>query len=264
VAELDPHPDVTASVRKVPVRTPAASLSERPAQSLLPASTTPAGPAPAGAPAIATPTTAPPTTAPPSQRRPIVLPSAPERYRVQFTIGPQAHEKLRRLQTLLRREIPSGDPGLIFERAVEMLLDKVERSKLGKVARPRKRAAIRSGTDTASAAPSDRHVPNEIKRAVGQRDGGRCAFVSAGGNRCNERSYLEFHHLQPFALGGPATVENISLRCRAHNQYEARLIFGPHGVSRTGEAETPYAAGPRRLDRTTTPARGSAPAGSRG
>jgi len=26
--------------------------------------------------------------------------------------------------------------------------------------------------------------------------------------------------------GGPATVENISLRCRRHNQYEAEQVFG--------------------------------------
>jgi hypothetical protein len=28
----------------------------------------------------------------------------------------------------------------------------------------------------------------------------------------------------------PATVENISLRCRRHNQYEAELVFGPAGT----------------------------------
>ena len=27
-------------------------------------------------------------------------------------------------------------------------------------------------------------------------------------------------------MQGPAIVENISLRCRRHNQYEAQLIFG--------------------------------------
>ena len=43
------------------------------------------------------------------------------------------------------------------------------------------------------------------------------------------RSYpmiLEFHHKEPYAAGGAATVENIELRCRAHNVYEARLFFG--------------------------------------
>ena len=27
-------------------------------------------------------------------------------------------------------------------------------------------------------------------------------------------------------MGGPALVENIALRCRAHNVYEAELFFG--------------------------------------
>jgi hypothetical protein len=37
---------------------------------------------------------------------------------------------------------------------------------------------------------------------------------------------LEFHHLDPFAVGGDATIDNIQLRCRAHNVYEAELFFG--------------------------------------
>jgi hypothetical protein len=32
--------------------------------------------------------------------------------------------------------------------------------------------------------------------------------------------------VKPFAEGGSATLDNIELRCRAHNQYEADLIFG--------------------------------------
>src|SRR6266849_1848879 len=37
----------------------------------------------------------------------------------------------------------------------------------------------------------------------------------------------QFHHVKAHAKQGPATVENISLRCRRHNQYEAELVFGP-------------------------------------
>ena len=49
----------------------------------------------------------------PSVRRhgPVVEALAPERYRVQFTIGQESRDKLRRVQDLLRREIPNGDPG---------------------------------------------------------------------------------------------------------------------------------------------------------
>ncbi|HET8645283.1 MAG TPA: hypothetical protein VFO85_07325, partial [Vicinamibacteria bacterium] len=56
---------------------------------------------------------------------------------MQFTIGAETQDKLSRLQALLRREIPSGGPGTIFDRAITLLLDKVERKKPGKVTRPR-------------------------------------------------------------------------------------------------------------------------------
>jgi hypothetical protein len=157
---------------------------------------------------------------------------------VQFTIGKEGHDKLRRLQTLLRREIPDGDPGAIFDRALTLPLDKVERAKLGRTARPRRRRSIRPGTDTdvREQGMGSRHVAQEVKDAVSRRDAGQCAFVSPAGKRCTERAFLEFHHVQPYAKGGRATVENISLRCRRHNQYEAELVFGPHGASVVSEA----------------------------
>jgi hypothetical protein len=37
---------------------------------------------------------------------------------------------------------------------------------------------------------------------------------------------LEFDHIEPVARGGTSTVDNLRLRCRAHNQYEAERIFG--------------------------------------
>jgi hypothetical protein len=37
---------------------------------------------------------------------------------------------------------------------------------------------------------------------------------------------LEFDHVREVARGGDASVENIRLRCRAHNQYTAECTFG--------------------------------------
>jgi hypothetical protein len=156
---------------------------------------------------------------PPSERRPIVEPTSPERYRVQFTVGKDTHDKLRRLQALLRREIPSGDPGAIFDRAITLLLEKVERAKIGAAAKPR---PIRPGTDGHS-----RHTPNASKRVAWQREGGQCGFVAPSGQRCGELAFIEFHHVEAHALGGPSTPDNIGLRCRRHNQYEAERVFGP-------------------------------------
>lgn len=73
---------------------------------------------------------------------------------------------------------------------------------------------------------SSRHIPAAVRRAVWQRDGGRCAFHGTRG-RCSETGWLEFHHVRPFAAGGESSVDNIELRCRAHNVYEADKYFGP-------------------------------------
>ena len=71
----------------------------------------------------------------------------------------------------------------------------------------------------------NRVIPAAVKRAVWERDAGRCAFVGAEG-RCSATGFLEFHHVVPFAAGGATDLANLQLRCRAHNAHEARAYFG--------------------------------------
>jgi 5-methylcytosine-specific restriction endonuclease McrA len=108
------------------------------------------------------------------------------------------------------------------------LSDPYFEKKLAAVTRPRAVRPIRPGTDTQGwrTIPNSRDIPDDVKRASWRHDGGQCAFVSADGHRCSERTFLEFHHVIPYAKGGSATIDNISLRCRRHNQYEAELVFG--------------------------------------
>jgi hypothetical protein len=156
---------------------------------------------------------------------------------VQFTIDEETYAKLRRVQALLRREIPDGDPGAIFDRALTLLLDRVERRKRAKADRPRPTPAIRPGTDTGvrkDERPS-RHIPRAVQRATFARDGEQCTFVSEDGTRCTEQAFLELHHRQPYAHAGPPTVPNITVLCWRHSQYEAERVFGPHGVSTVRE-----------------------------
>jgi 5-methylcytosine-specific restriction endonuclease McrA len=162
----------------------------------------------------------------PSQR-PVVSPLSPERYKIQFTASEETHRKLRQLQELLRHQVPNGDIAVIIDRGLSLLLDQVKREKLAQVKRPRKKSVKVSGVGVEAAATKNgRHIPADVKREVWKRDGGQCAFVSKGGRRCSERGRLEFHHVEPYAMGGPATTENISLRCRAHNAHEGELVFG--------------------------------------
>jgi len=78
-----------------------------------------------------------------------------------------------------------------------------------------------------------------VKRNVWRRDEGQCALVGRNG-RCTEHGFLEFHHVRPHADGGPATVANIQLRCRAHNAYEASLFFGREASDRVRDARSEY------------------------
>ncbi len=129
-------------------------------------------------------------------------------------------------------EIPNGDPAVIFDQAITLLLERVEARKVGRRATPRRRT-IRPATDREIRTPirASRDVPQAVKDEVHRRDGAQCAFVSSSGRRCSEREFLEFHHVQAYARQGPATPGNIALRCRRHNQYEAELAFGPRQTS---------------------------------
>jgi hypothetical protein len=208
VAALRPLPDLRSLVRKQPVNhawnAAAHARAEDPP-------TTTAAAALASQPPIDT------TGSTRVEQRPVVKPFAPERYRVQLTVGRDTIDKLRRAQDLMRHLVPNGDPAVILDRALTTLLEDLEKRRLAATARPRTTA----GGETRS-----RHVPAAVRRAVWKRDEGRCAFTGAR-VRCTETGFLEFHHVRPFAAGGETSEANVELRCKSHNQYEADLFFGP-------------------------------------
>lgn len=211
-ARLDPQPAVPSSVRRLPT---AACSAISPDRDETAASSQPNNEVHhAESPALSS------LTLPLHQPRPaVVVPLAPERYKVQFTASAETYEKLRLAQNLLRHEIPNGDLAAVFDRALTALLQDLAKKKLAATDRPR---------ESNGSVSDSRHIPAEVKRAVWLRDGGRCAFVSRNGRRCTEEGFLEFHHVTPHAVGGQPVQENIQLRCRAHNGYEAELDFGSH------------------------------------
>jgi hypothetical protein len=217
VAQLHPRPDVPSSVRKLPVAKPAARCDVTP-DPAPPTAHVPAGDSHAA------------QLLSPSRPAAVLTPLAPERYKIQITVSRETFEKLCRAQDLLRHTIPTGDPAAIVDRALDALLTDLNRTRLAAVSRPGKNQPTVSGS---------RHIPAAVKRAVWTRDGGRCSFAGARG-RCTETGRLEFHHVVPYARGGQAVVENIQLRCAAHNAYEAELVFGPRVPVVVRETGPPY------------------------
>lgn len=221
VASLAPRPYVASSIRKVPPPSHAVAFASEATPSgilttPLPLPADPSGPLAPGQKSGET-AADPVISMPVSTPQPIVAPLSPARYRVQFTVGAETYEELRLAQDLLRREIPTGDPGMIFARALKLLLVQVAKEKTAATTAPKPAGSAMSGS---------RHIPASVKRAVWRRDRGQCSFAAKAGRRCPERAFLEFHHIRPFALGGEKTVANIALRCRRHNAYEAELDFG--------------------------------------
>jgi hypothetical protein len=235
VAELAPRPELPATIRRLPepriaagAPAPAARADSSPPPSeerrsgesaaselcpdRVPAPT--AGEAPAGAPVT--------SQAANPQRAALVQPITASRYRVQFTAREALRDKLERLQAL----VPGADLATLIEQAVTEKLERLEARRFARSKAPRKTLA------EAETAPGPRYIPAPVRRAVYERDGGRCGFVDDRGRRCDERSRLEFHHRVPHGYGGDRSPENIALRCKAHNNYLAEIDYGKAAIAR--------------------------------
>jgi hypothetical protein len=225
IAELSPKPDVPSVMRKLPERQ--ANTRQVQAPELVPERVTFL---PSSAPA-------PPTAAAP---RSVMEQLAPARYKIQFTASAELHDKLERLRTLMRPSVPDGDLAAVIEAAVTEKLERLEARRFAKTKAPRKRI------EQIDTLPASRYIPAPVRRAVRERDGGQCTFVTPSGKRCTERGRLEFHHRQPFGKRGDHSPENLQLLCKTHNGYLAELDYGQDVMERyrrsRGRVREPVAA----------------------
>lgn len=155
------------------------------------------------------------TSPPPRRNEPAparVKPIASGRFAVQGTIGKRAADALRFAQDTTGNEVSA-----ILEAALVLYEAHLRKRTCGAADAPRRRPR---------ATNSARHVPMHVRRAVWERDGGRCSFTSDDGHRCGSTRRLQYDHIVPVARGGESTVDNVRLRCHAHNQYEAERTFG--------------------------------------
>jgi hypothetical protein len=229
IAQRFPRADVATAIRKLPIRHSAAVILGVPSGARALVNASAEGPSELrGGSSGETPPllaksaveTAAPAAAAATQpaRRSVVAPLSTDRYQITFTASADTLARLGQAQDLLRHAVPSGDAAEIIGRALTVLVETLTSKKFGASDRARSPRRAVAGS---------RHIPAAVKRAVWMRDDGRCGFVGKGGRRCDERGFLEFHHVSPYAAGGKATVDNIELRCRPHNEYEADLFYGP-------------------------------------
>ena len=185
------------------------------------------------APAAATqplPTVTPPTATAPITR-PRIQPLAEIAARCVFSASRAFCEKLERIRDLMSHRNPSGEFEGVFDPALDLLLEKLEKERLGKTKKPRARADEKT--------TKDGDIPAAVRREVFARDGEQCSFSDETGCRCTSRYKLELDHVVPRARGGTDTVDNLRVVCRAHNRLYAEKEFGrAHIAAKIGERRT--------------------------
>jgi hypothetical protein len=182
----------------------------------------------------------------------------PQRYKVQFGASEEYVELVEKAKALLSHAAPRLDLGDLHLRAMRALVAELERARYAvttrqRVARgsaaasegeqpgigklePESKSERKSGAERKSEPGREseshhprrrgRHIPAAIRRAVFERDAGRCTYRSDSAERCRATARLELHHSMAFTQGGEHRLDNVSLRCRAHNALAAEEDFG--------------------------------------
>jgi len=154
--------------------------------------------------------------------RPSVEPLDGERARLHITVSRRLLAKLDAAKAALSHSHPGASSEDVLEAALDLLLAQRAKRK-GIVEKPRKASTAPMNAET---------IPAAVKREVWTRAGGRCEWKLESGERCGSALRLEFDHILPRALGGPSTVDNLRVACRAHNQLAARQAFGDEWMER--------------------------------
>jgi hypothetical protein len=135
--------------------------------------------------------------------------------RLHITVSRQFLDKLEAGRNALSHSKPGARFADILETALDLLLVRHDRRK-GLVEKPR--ATPRPSRSDA--------IPAHVKRAVWKRDRGCCQWRLPNGEICGSRTRIQFDHIEPLALGGKSTVENVRLLCGPHNRLAARRVLG--------------------------------------
>jgi 5-methylcytosine-specific restriction endonuclease McrA len=146
---------------------------------------------------------------------------------------------LKRLQEIWSHEMPNASLSDVVKKAARLAREQVD--PILKAIRSHEKLKGRTKSAATPAPESSkvhvnqnykiktqsRYVPAEVKHQVWLRDEGKCTYRDEHGKLCSSRHRLQLDHIKPFAQGGENTVDNLRLRCFAHNQWHAIQTYGP-------------------------------------
>jgi hypothetical protein len=231
LARRFPRPDVASTIRKLPLPRARAPVPTPALPRLVPSAEGDA----ANDASNESPSRTQIASSTSSSHRVVVEPLSAARYRIQLNASAALKQKLERAVDLLSHSIPSGDLCAVLERALDLLIERVEKKRFAQTAQTKSpRPGLRSKPNQSARSLKSRafqagvreHIPDGVKRQIAARDGLRCTFVGSDGQRCSATKFTQIHHEEPWARGGCETVENLRILCRAHNRLLAEREFG--------------------------------------
>ena len=234
-AELQPREPPREGIRRLPVRTAAAALPL-------------AAPAPeAPPPVVMAPPEAPPLALfSPSRPRVAVEPCTPELDSMRVTIDQAFRDRLGKARDLASHRNPRGDLYRVLFDALGAYIEKLEKDRgLARPKRPRAPKPAPAPTPGVRAP-----ISAETARIVWERDQGRCQRRGPDGQICGSTFQLELHHRDPAKVTGSSQPEDLELRCKPDNRYEANVVFGKETIDRIiSERQRARRARPKRSRR---------------
>jgi 5-methylcytosine-specific restriction endonuclease McrA len=156
-----------------------------------------------------------PLAVPPSPPPARIEPIAPELHVMRVTVGNDFKADLEAVRDELSHKMPGARLEEILHECIRVTLE---------TCRKRRRGTGKKTTSTPPP-PASRYNPAAVKHAVWARDEGKCTYVGPTGHQCNSTYLVQVHHIDPHGKGGPPTVENLTLRCQAHNLLAAEKDY---------------------------------------
>jgi hypothetical protein len=185
---------------------------------------------PLAPPAVVEPPTAPlaltvarlPTAPQPPPTRPDTIEALDAKLsRMHVTVTRDFLRKLDAARDALSHAKPGASMAEVLEAGLDLVLERHDKRR-GLVEKPR---AAHPRQDPA-------HVPAAVKRVAWKRARGCCEWPLDAGGACGSKLRLEFDHIQPLAVGGTSTAENVRVLCALHNAVAARRVFGDAWMNR--------------------------------
>ena len=142
----------------------------------------------------------------PEVRRTVVEPLTQHETRMHVTVSPAFMALLKKARAGQSHVQPGATDEQVLTAALELLIEKQEKRKAS--------------------------VPPKVKREVRRRDEGKCQWPVTSGGICGSTVRLEVDHVVPRGKGGPSTVSNCRILCKAHNLEAARQVYGEEVMGR--------------------------------